>query len=131
MGIPLQHKMDMSDPEEHVLWALVNIGGLAGVPLLLDERFMRIWSKHLYRCGFRHDPALQELWYKPPTEDATLFEGIGGEWVESEPGVMPELYSKDEVLQKMVASMSDTDRAKLAELIDGAEGDSDGGYSGE
>ncbi|RAV34929.1 phage gene 29 protein family protein [Corynebacterium heidelbergense] len=127
MGIPLQHQMDMDKPEEHLLWGLVNIGGLAGVPLLLDERFMRIWSKHLYRCGFRHHPELQELWYKPPTDDATLFQGIGGEWVESEPGVMPALYSKDEILQKMVTSMSDDDKLRLAELLGG----DDGGHSGE
>lgn len=129
MGIPLQKDMNMEDPGEHVLWGLVNAGERIGAPLLLPEPFMKEFSRHLYRCGFRHHPELQEIWYKPPTEDATLFEGIGGEWIESdEPGVMPELYSREEVLQKMVSVLSPSDRITLLEQL-GGEGD--GGNSGE
>lgn len=128
MSIPLQHKMNMNEPEEHLLWGLVSIGGLAGAPLLMHEKFMRVWSKHLYRCGFRHHPELQELWYKPPTEDAGIFEGgIAGEWVESEPGQMPELYDRNEVMQKMVDSLSDGDRAQLMDMLGGESNGSDSG----
>lgn len=128
MGIPLQHEMDMTNPEEHVLWALVNMGERIGAPLLLPESFMREFSKHIYRCGFRHCDDKQEIYYKPPTEDATLFEGIGGEWIEAnEPGVMPEMYTREEVLNKMVQALSPSDRITLFEQLGGGQSGSDSG----
>ena len=54
MGLPTQDKCDMGKPDEHFLWALLNIGDSIGAPLLVPEPILREWSKHLYLAGFRH-----------------------------------------------------------------------------
>ena len=82
--IPLQNNMDFSDPEQHFLWALVNMDGMNGAPLLLPEPVLRTWSRHLYRCGFRHHTELQEITYRPPAEGASVLEAGAGEWVADE-----------------------------------------------
>ena len=127
MSIPLQHDMDMDDPEQHLLWGLVNMGEKIGAPLLLPEKFMRDFSKHLYRCGFRHDPSEQEIWYKPPGNGDSIWHGTGGTWVEGpEKGVVPKFLSDDEVAEKVIASLPESVVAKIRE--GGVVG---GGSSGE
>lgn len=127
MSIPLQHDMDMDDPEQHLLWGLVNMGEKIGAPLLLPEKFMRDFSKHLYRCGFRHDPSVQEIWYKPPGDGDSIWHGTGGKWVEGpEKGVAPKFLSDDEVAEKVIASLPESVLAKIRE-----GGVVDGGSSGE
>lgn len=126
MGIPLQGDMNQDDPQEHILWALVNMGENIGAPLLLPEKFMRDFSAHLYRCGFRHHPELQEIWYKPPGEGDSIWHGTGGHWVEGpEPGVAPKLFTDDEIAQQVIESLP----AEVLEKIRG--GDDRGGDSGE
>lgn len=126
MGIPVQSEMDFSRPDEHVLWALVNMGERIGAPLLLPEKFMRDFSRHLYRCGFRHHADLQDIWYKPPGEGDSIWHGTGGHWVEGpEPGVPPSFLSDDEVADKVIASLP----PEIIERIRG--GDSNGDDSGE
>lgn len=89
MSLPKQEDMDMGNPEEHLLWALLSMDARQGVPMLVPEPILRSWSKHLYRCGFRHHPELQEIYYKPPATDSTLG-AIDGEWIEADtPGVNP------------------------------------------
>ena len=127
MSIPLQHDMQMDDPEQHLLWGLVNMGEKIGAPLLLPEKFMRDFSKHLYRCGFRHDPSEQEIWYKPPGNGDSIWHGTGGKWVEGpEKGVAPKFLSDDEVAEKVIASLPESVLAKIRE-----GGVVDGGSSGE
>lgn len=90
MSIPLQSTANMDDPEEHCLWALVNIGGDIGAPLLLPLSIMKGWSRHLYEAGFRHHPDLQTRFYQPPSPDSSVWDSVGGKWVESSvPGVSP------------------------------------------
>lgn len=84
MSIPTQQTIDPSKPEEHALWALVNMGANAGAPLILPEPVLRSWSAHLWRCGFRHHPELQEIDYQPPAEDASVLEAGAGRWVDRE-----------------------------------------------
>lgn len=81
MSIPLQSNLDPDKPDEHALWALVNMGANAGAPLILPEPVLRSWSEHLWRCGFRHQPELQEIDYHPPAEDASVLEAGAGRWV--------------------------------------------------
>lgn len=114
----------MSDPEEHLLWGLVNMGERIGAPLLLPAKFMREFSKHLYRCGFRHDRSLQEIWYTPPGEGDSIWHGTGGKWVEGPAvGVPPEVLTTDEVADRVIAALP----PEVLERIRG--GESDGGSS--
>lgn len=85
MSIPLQDDLNPSDPEEHVLWALVNINEDLGAPLLLPIENMRAWSKHLFQCGFRHHEDLQEKWFIPPSGDTPLYGAVGGKWSDTPP----------------------------------------------
>lgn len=97
MSLPLQHEMDMGDPEQHVVWALLNMGSGMNAPMLLPTPVLKEWSRHLYRCGFRHHPECQEIFYQPPRQDASVLEAGAGQWVEAEtPGVSP-LSNHDEV----------------------------------
>ena len=119
MPIPIQSDLDPQDPEEHVLWGLVNMGEKIGAPLLLPEKIMRDFSRHLYRCGFRHHPECQEIWYKPPGEGDSIWHGTGGHWIEGdEPGVAPQLYSDDEIAQRVIDSLP----ASVVEKIRGTDG---------
>lgn len=78
----MQSECDLGKPDEHFLWALVNIGGDIGAPLLLPESIMRKWSEHLFYCGFRFDPDLQQRWYEPPAGDSSesFWSAPGGKW---------------------------------------------------
>ena len=114
MGIPLQGDMNQDDPQEHILWALVNMGENIGAPLLLPEKFMRDFSAHLYRCGFRHHDELQEIWYKPPGQGDSIWHGTGGHWVEGpEPGVAPKFFTDDEIAQQVIDSLPAEVLAKI------------------
>ena len=127
MSIPTQGDMDFSSPEEHLLWAFVNVGERIGAPLLLPEKFMREFSAHFYRCGFRHHPEEQEIWYKPPGEGDSIWYGTGGKWIEGpEKGVAPKFLSDDEVAEKVIASLPESVLARIRE-----GGVVDGGSSGE
>ncbi|WP_426716523.1 DUF2744 domain-containing protein [Corynebacterium auriscanis] len=87
MGIPVQSNCDVSKPDEHFLWALVNIGGDVGAPLIVPEEILRKWSEHLFLCGFRFDPDLQARWYEPPSgmSGESFWAAPGGRWVDTEP----------------------------------------------
>ena len=83
MGLPTQDKCDMGKPDEHFLWALLNIGDSIGAPLLVPEPILREWSKHLYLAGFRHCDDKQQIWYEVPQDGVSVFDGAaGGRWVE-------------------------------------------------
>ncbi|QIS16405.1 phage gene 29 protein family protein [Nocardia arthritidis] len=66
MRLPTQRQCDMNDPEEHLLWGLAQIAMSPTQPMLLQESIARTISKHLYECGFRHHPELQEKKLQAP-----------------------------------------------------------------
>lgn len=119
-GIPLQHTCDMTDPAQHVLWALVNIGSHIGAPLLMHRKVMEEWSRHLYDAGFRHHPEHQTIWYRPPGDDATIWNGIAGQWITSAPGDRPEEVAPD-VVAALVDAMDDRMRAAVRAKLDEVE----------
>lgn len=115
MGLPTQDKCDMGKPDEHFLWALLNIGDSIGAPLLVPEAILREWSKHLYLAGFRHDSGKQEIWYEAPRDGVSVFDGAaGGRWVDHPPG--------NDEMQRVVDSMSDDDREALRRALDKGAG---------
>lgn len=80
--IPLQADCDMTNPEEHLLWALVALPGVESqAPMIVPPPLLRAWSAHLYRCGFRFDQRLQEIKYVPPAGQTHWMAGSGGRWV--------------------------------------------------
>lgn len=57
-----QRKADMSDPQQFAAWALSSFPVRDdGTPLILPVVSLPLVSEHLYRCGFRHHPELQEI----------------------------------------------------------------------
>lgn len=94
MSLPTQDKANMASPEEHFVWALVGMAPEAGAPLILPLPIMRQWSRHLWDCGFRHDPELQTIHYMPPNPNATVMEMTAGKWVDGPP---PQGEEKDEI----------------------------------
>lgn len=113
MGLPTQQSCDPEVPEEHCLWPLVNIGGLIGAPLLVPEPIMREWSKHLYSCGFRHHPELQEIWYQAPEGAGSVWEGAGGTWSTTRPEDL-----KDESIDAVLDGMDESTRRSLRRRLE-------------
>lgn len=112
----------MEDPEEHILWALVNMAGAAGAPLLMPEPVMRSWARHLWDCGFRHHPELQMLFYRPPRAGASVLEAGAGEWVAAdEPGVNPVPPAAEDPIDRLLDRLSPDQRAELARRAAGGD----------
>ena len=59
--IPTKETADMNNPAEHVLWALRNMPSFAGAGVVTHPGFLRSWSEHLWKCGFRHVDWLKQL----------------------------------------------------------------------
>lgn len=59
--IPTQEQADMSNPQEHFLWALRNLPSFAGTGMVTHSGFLRKWSDHLWHCGFAHRDYLAGL----------------------------------------------------------------------
>lgn len=111
MSLPTQDKCDMSKPEEHFLWALLNIGESIGAPLLVPEAILREWSRHLYLAGFRHCDDKQKIWYEAPLDGVSVFDGAaGGRWVDHPP-------NEDGKVDKLLESMEPEDREALLEKL--------------
>lgn len=105
MSIPRLETADMSSPEQHVEWALVNMDS-SGAPLVMPRMVLQQWSRHLYRCGFRHHPELQELFYQPVRGDGSVLEAATGRWVEADtPGVDPR--GQDDELDRAIDDLPD------------------------
>ena len=51
----------MDNPEEHALWALRNLPTPFGSGTVTNSGFLRMWSEHLWKAGFRHVSWLAEL----------------------------------------------------------------------
>jgi len=59
--IPTQQQADLTNPEEHFLWALRSLPSVAGAGMVTHPAFLREWSKHLWACGFAHRDYLASL----------------------------------------------------------------------
>ncbi|AGK87507.1 minor tail protein [Mycobacterium phage HINdeR] len=59
--IPSQEDADMDDPEEHFLWGLRNLPMFGGSGTVTNSGFLRKWSEHLWKLGFRHTSWLRGL----------------------------------------------------------------------
>ena len=96
MSIPIQSECNPNLPDEHVLWALVGLAGpSANAPLVVPVSILRKWSQHLYRCGLRHDPELQEIKYVPPQGPQDWIMSAGGSWVDVSEELPAEVTAPD------------------------------------
>lgn len=60
-GIPHQSECDMSDPRQHVIWALHHLPNVGGVATVTHPSILGDWSEHIVKCGFVHESVLREL----------------------------------------------------------------------
>jgi len=90
-----QENCDLTKPEEHFLWMLMAIPvGNEMMPIL--ENSARTISKHLYECGARFHPKLQEKKYQAPPRGQQNHMNGAARWVgmdapEPEPLVLPDV----------------------------------------
>lgn len=129
MTLPLQENMNSDDPVEHVVWALVNMGGMMDAPMIVPPSLLRTWARHIYDAGFRHHPDKQMIFYIPPSGDEGLI-GMGGQWVPAdEPGVTPELVlsAREQLsVDEAIAQMTPAQKQQLIDKLQG--GRADGGF---
>lgn len=59
--IPSQQEHDPNNPEEHFLWAMRQLPMFAGSGMVTHSGFLRRWSEHLWKAGFRHRDWLESL----------------------------------------------------------------------
>jgi hypothetical protein len=59
--IPGQEEVNFNDPEQHFVWALRNMPTMAGAGMITHPGYLRLWSKHLWECGFAHRDYLEGL----------------------------------------------------------------------
>lgn len=110
-SIPLQPDCDMESPEEHVLWALINLPGPDGIaPMLVPPEVLRQWSARLYAAGFRHHADKQEIRFDPPPGDHNWLMGGAGQWVDVD-APAPESASLD------LDSLSQQDKVAIFEAL--------------
>ncbi|WP_051407330.1 DUF2744 domain-containing protein [Nocardia sp. CNY236] len=96
MRFPTQNHCDPEDPEQHLLWALAQIPMSRNQPMLLQESIARVISKHLYECGFRHHPELQQKKLQLPYRGQQHTLNGSARWVpadaeDPEPVVLPDM----------------------------------------
>lgn len=83
MAVISQAKADMNDPREHAVWALSPVPiDENGTPLVLPLMALQFISEHLWRCGFRHHPELQEVVASEGGHTAFMAGGVA--WVPRE-----------------------------------------------
>lgn len=76
-----QPDCDPTEPEEHFLWAVQSIPLLGRGCGTFLEPIARSISKHLWECGFRHDPALQtKKWQRPYRGEQHVLNG-SAQWM--------------------------------------------------
>jgi len=59
--IPSQEEVNFNDPEQHFVWALRNMPTMAGAGMITHPGYLKLWSKHLWECGFAHRDYLAGL----------------------------------------------------------------------
>lgn len=85
--IPVQQaKADMSDPEQHLGWALASIPPMDFNPempaVVFPLPYIPWFSKFLWMCGFRHHPELQEIVQQ--VDESAPLRNAGVQWVRRE-----------------------------------------------
>lgn len=95
MHIPLQEGCDPDNPEEVFLWALVGLPGPKGSPMLLSPKILRLWSKHLWDLGLRHDENEQQREYHPPARGPQHWLNGAGRWVDKGTARKPRIRTPD------------------------------------
>jgi hypothetical protein len=107
-----QADCDMSDPEQHFLWALSMIP-VGGEMMPIQHATARNMSKHLHDLGFRHHPKLQKSKLQTPVRGMqTHLNGLN-RWVpmdaeDPEPLALPDVKAmtseeREWVLQELKA----------------------------
>ena len=118
MSIPTQDNCDLDNPREMFLWMLVNVSN-SQVPLLFPRKVLEDISEQIYRCGGRLNLDEQQIYHKPPKppEDGSVWDSLGGEWIEAEqPGVRPDGMEPSRV-QAMLDVLDDQAKQEIkAEL---------------
>lgn len=88
----------MDDPEEHFLFALMNIPGMGQSPMVIPLQLAKVISAHLFETGFRHVPELQtKKLLRPYRGDQTNL-NPAAKWVpmdteEPDPIVLPDIMT--------------------------------------
>ena len=59
--IPSQQNHNPKDPKQHFVWALRNLPMAAGVGAITHPEILKLWSEHLWKCGFVHRDYLEGL----------------------------------------------------------------------
>ena len=59
--IPSQADANFKNPQEHFAWALRNMPTPAGFGAVTNSGFLKMWSEHLWKCGFAHRDYLVSL----------------------------------------------------------------------
>lgn len=78
-----QDRCDPNNPEEFALWAILNFEW-NDQPFNMAVAIAKALSTHLKKCGFEHNPDLQEIKYQRPYRgQQTTFNGAG-QWVPME-----------------------------------------------
>ena len=117
--IPLQQDCPADEPNKFALWAFVALPMASdAAPLVAPPQVMEKWSKHMWECGFRHHPELQEIKYQPPTQNHNWLSGTGGRWVDIDEKMPPEVTApsldhltreeKSIVLKRLLEEIGDT-----------------------
>lgn len=80
--IPTFDNVDLDDPEQHALPALVGLPHMKGAPLGMPRPLLGWISKRLWDCGYRYHPELRTIKYRPPhTGMGVAMLSSAGEWV--------------------------------------------------
>lgn len=105
---PLHSNCNPDCPEESYLWALVGIPKTNGAPMVVP--FMKMISAHLH--SLFGPPPPPRLKYRPPSgRDSNWMTGVG-KWVP-----LDEPEPEKPTIQKVVAGMSQADRAEFAKYL--------------
>ena len=114
--IPLQENMDLGDPVESLLWALVKLNEKQGAPLLMPVPILREQAQSLWDRGLRFHPELQRSWYHPPGNEGSFEAQLSGEWRDEPP------RSEEEPVAQALSLMSPEMKAELRrQLNEGVE----------
>ena len=106
--IPLQKDMDLDDPVESLLWALVLLNTKQGAPLMYPVPLMREQAQNLWDRGLRFHPELRKSWYHPPGNEQGGFTAqLSGEWRDEPP------RTEEEPVAQALSLMSPEMKAEL------------------
>lgn len=103
--IPTFDNVDLDDPEQHALPALVGLPHMKGAPLAMPRVMLGWISKRLWECGYRYHPELRTIKYRAPHASQGLaMLSSAGEWVPiDDPDPQPDDGEADEVRDRLAA----------------------------